>query len=174
MALINQGGKLLLQNGALASGSGCCCGGSPCECALPYPAGTVVTANFTITLKDGMTSCAPGEYVKQIMMTWNGFDYRGTGTIGGLANNILAVLYCFGNQMYFFGVVNTCNFCVWDAPGNNQTCGMACEVIFDGISYDGRCEPPRSTAVANAPEDPPQSDDPATYGLNFSVSLSVQ
>lgn len=31
MALIIQGGKLLLQNGALASGAGCCCG-SPCNC----------------------------------------------------------------------------------------------------------------------------------------------
>jgi hypothetical protein len=30
MALINQGGKLLLQNGALASGEACCCGGGTC------------------------------------------------------------------------------------------------------------------------------------------------
>jgi hypothetical protein len=30
MALINQGGKLLLQNGALASGAACCCGSSLC------------------------------------------------------------------------------------------------------------------------------------------------
>jgi hypothetical protein len=37
MGLINQGGKLLLQNGALASGSGCCCGQcNPATC----PTGT--------------------------------------------------------------------------------------------------------------------------------------
>lgn len=32
MALINQGGKLLLQNGALASGAGCCCEAAEAAC----------------------------------------------------------------------------------------------------------------------------------------------
>jgi hypothetical protein len=39
MALINEGGKLLIQNGALASGAGCCCGGGPCDPAT-CPNGT--------------------------------------------------------------------------------------------------------------------------------------
>lgn len=34
MAIINQGGKLLLQNGALASGAGCCCGGPTGVCCV--------------------------------------------------------------------------------------------------------------------------------------------
>lgn len=41
MALINEGGKLLLQNGALASGAGCCCGGcsGPCDEESPCAEG---------------------------------------------------------------------------------------------------------------------------------------
>jgi len=43
MALINQGGKLLLQNGALASGAACCCGGcsGPCSDMNPCQPGCV-------------------------------------------------------------------------------------------------------------------------------------
>jgi hypothetical protein len=43
MALINQGGKLLLQNGALASGAGCCCSkcSGPCDAESPCPEGCV-------------------------------------------------------------------------------------------------------------------------------------
>jgi hypothetical protein len=41
MALVNQGGSFLLQNGALATGAGCCCNkcSGPCDGENPCPEG---------------------------------------------------------------------------------------------------------------------------------------
>jgi hypothetical protein len=55
MALVNQGGSLLLRNGALATGQACCCGPQACDCnsgfsfyangALLVPGGGVPTTS---------------------------------------------------------------------------------------------------------------------------------
>jgi hypothetical protein len=51
MALINQGGKLLLQNGALASGAACCCNkcSGPCDSENPCPEGCACVDGECVT-----------------------------------------------------------------------------------------------------------------------------
>jgi hypothetical protein len=198
MSLVVDGGGLVNKGGALGTGAACCCNkcsgpcdgenpcpegcqcvdgecvSSPCVCGLPYPAGTTVTAEFTVTLKDGMTTCVAGTATKAITLNWNGSQYYGTDTITEVGPaRLTAYLYCFGNSYYFLGVVNNCDYCSWDIFGSGGNCGMGAESVVSGVTVDGRCVPPPNSQVASAPEDPPVEQNPEDYGLNFSVTLSV-
>jgi hypothetical protein len=71
MALINEGGKLLLQNGALASGSGCCCGGA-CECATSQITGKTFGATVTVTIPESDVDCPGGTHTATFELQWQG------------------------------------------------------------------------------------------------------
>lgn len=71
MALVNQGGSLLLRNGALATGQACCCPSDPCCCAdgqhVPYTTqaeceecGTLNTCYESLYLEDPEAPCPEG------------------------------------------------------------------------------------------------------------------
>jgi len=60
MTLVNQGGSLLLQNGALATGQACCCGGGGCCCVNNTP-------NPEITTRAECEACVSTFYCTETM-----------------------------------------------------------------------------------------------------------
>jgi hypothetical protein len=68
MALINEGGKLLLQNGVLASGAACCCAPPQCECSRSTIASILASVSGTYTL-DSSFPCAGSYAIPEVSAT---------------------------------------------------------------------------------------------------------
>jgi hypothetical protein len=176
MALVRNGQSLLASNSAVAAGQACCCEPGPCQCGGEWPEGTTVTAEFTVTYKEGQTNCTNGTATKSFELTFQGGQWIGSDVIDEVGPaNLSAQMSCIDGDFHFLGVVNGADQnSLFDILGQPlAAAGGSASTTSSGTTVNGLCVPPPDVTLASFPQDPPTELSAEDVGMNFELRISI-